>query len=93
MTDQRVTAETAVVYRGGGRRWFTRRAAYRAEAKALIREHCWCSPIEPYTGCEEICRYHDDPYHFEELVDLLAYLYEHEDSLRQDPFLVAGGKC
>lgn len=83
---QRVTAETAVVYRGGGRRWFTRRAAYRAEAKVLIREHCECEPGDEHSP-GEVCRYHE-PEHFDELVDLLSYLYEHEDGQRTDPFLV-----
>jgi hypothetical protein len=32
-----VTTETATVFRGGGRRYFTKRAAYIAEARARIR--------------------------------------------------------
>jgi hypothetical protein len=35
--DHAISAETAVVYRGGGRRYFTKRSAYRAEAKHRIR--------------------------------------------------------
>lgn len=32
-----ITKEQATVYRGGGRRWLTRRAAIRAEAVAIIK--------------------------------------------------------
>lgn len=32
-----ITTETATVYRGGGRRWFTRKAAVYAEAFAIIK--------------------------------------------------------
>ncbi len=37
-----VTVETAAVFRGGGRRWFTLRAACAAEARALLNKHCDC---------------------------------------------------
>ena len=37
-----VTTEPATVFRGGGRRWFTLRAACRAEAAALFKKHCDC---------------------------------------------------
>ncbi|WP_457967681.1 hypothetical protein M1D68_16080 [Pseudomonas sp. R4-84] len=37
-----VTTEQAEVFRGGGRRWFSLRAACRAEAAALLRKHCDC---------------------------------------------------
>lgn len=40
-----VTQETAVVYRGGGRRWFTLDAACRAEARSALlkrsRDRFW----------------------------------------------------
>jgi hypothetical protein len=32
-----VTTEQATVYRGGGRRWFSLRAAVKAEAQAIIK--------------------------------------------------------
>lgn len=51
--------EKATVYWGGGRRWFTKRQAARAEAKAFIRSKCDCSPYEHDTGFEgEACKYH-----------------------------------
>ena len=37
-----VVAETAVAYRGGGRRWFTLRAACKAEAKVLVGNKYGC---------------------------------------------------
>lgn len=37
-----VTVESATVYRGGGRRWFTKRAACKAEARAKINKDCGC---------------------------------------------------
>ena len=39
-----ISSEQATVYRGGGRRWFTKRAAAKAEARALIfrRYPCDC---------------------------------------------------
>lgn len=48
-----VTTETATVYRGGGRRWFSKAAAINAEAGKVLRnwirdtKRCECSP---YTG-------------------------------------------
>lgn len=47
-----IAKEAATVYRGGGRRFFTLRAACRAEAKALIfaRWPCDCDADEPEVG-------------------------------------------
>lgn len=51
-----VTTETATVYRGGGRRFFTKKAAFRSEAKARVRAKypCDCeagSFIDPPHDC------------------------------------------
>lgn len=61
-----VTTETAKVYRGGGRRWFTLKSAIHAEAKAsykmLAAERCYCdhSPHhDPMKGGNDTCRYHE----------------------------------
>lgn len=59
-----VTTETAVVYRGGGRRYFTKAAAYRAEAKAQLRAEmggCQCEPPDWETGGGWTCDYHSLP--------------------------------
>jgi hypothetical protein len=42
-----VQAEMAVVYRGGGRRFLTLKAACRAEAKRAIRCECRASGDDP----------------------------------------------
>lgn len=43
-----VRAESATVYRGGGRRWLTLGAACRAEARKKIRARLRESGDEPY---------------------------------------------
>ena len=68
-----ITKQHAEVFRGGGRRFFTLRAAARAEAKALINRHCHCDYCdhEGY-GREHLpCRRHQEE-HFEPLVKKLA---------------------
>ena len=60
-----ISKETATVYRGGGRRWFTMRAACRAEAKAKLKSKCDCDYCEhdEMPGCPTEyfpCQYHDD---------------------------------
>ncbi len=54
-----VTVETAAVFRGGGRRWFTLRAACAAEARAMLKKHCDCDYCEDDIGRYELpCRIH-----------------------------------
>ena len=58
-----IKSSVATVYHGGGRRWLTRKAAERAEAKRLYRERfpCECEAGEPLHGDGgERCGYHDD---------------------------------
>lgn len=45
-----VTVETAKVYRGGGRRWFTPGAAINAEVNATIKRKYPSERFEPDTG-------------------------------------------
>ncbi len=45
-----VTVETATVYRGGGRRWFSRRAAVHAEAVAIIKRKHPTERFDSETG-------------------------------------------
>lgn len=62
-----ITTETATVYRGGGRRWFTKKAAIWAEAKKSYQAcidrkgRCDCSVIDDpvFGGYKESCHYHD----------------------------------
>lgn len=36
----KIQTSTTKVYHGGGRRWFTKKAAERAEAWRILKEHC-----------------------------------------------------
>lgn len=62
------TVEAAIVYRGGGRRFFTKSAAINSEAKAMYQAatkakgRCECDPGRGYGPDEEpgcVCKYHD----------------------------------
>ena len=54
-----VTVETAAVFRSGGRRWLTLRAACAAEARAMLKKHCDCDYCEDDIGRYELpCRLH-----------------------------------
>ena len=57
-----VTAETATVYRGGGRRWFSATSAAKAEAGRYyrLRHPCECDAADPSIGYPgEYCGWHD----------------------------------
>ena len=62
-----ISKETAIVYRGGGRRFFTKSAALNAEAKsaynAIVKAKglCECGSkfIYGYDEFNDHCRYHD----------------------------------
>ena len=57
-----VTAETATVYRGGGRRWLSAKAAAKAEAGRYyrLRHPCECEAADPSNGYPgEYCGWHD----------------------------------
>lgn len=69
-----ISTEAAQVYRGGGRRFFTLKAAARAEAKALIKRNCYCEQCyHEEWGLTEFlpCRRHTAEA-FEPLVERLA---------------------
>lgn len=75
-----ISTETATVYRGGGRRWFTRQAACRAEARAKIKERCECDycdhPEMPGCPTEDFpCRYHDGSERAEKILRRLSRKY------------------
>lgn len=64
----KVTTEISTVFRGGGRRWFTKKSAIRAEAKALYRaclqkkDRCDCERADGYATWDypgNTCEYHD----------------------------------
>lgn len=60
-----VSASQAKVYKGGGRRYFTLRAACNAEARARLKERCDCESIDHggSFGTEHLyCNYHHPVY-------------------------------
>lgn len=84
-----VTTETATVYRGGGRRWFTLQAACNAEAKSLHRkrfdQQCYCSSPEPEVGDGgDTCEFHEDKF-FHRFVRRVAWLIRQQHTGGQRP--------
>lgn len=68
--------ELAMVWRGGGRRWFTRHAAERAEAKMAIRRRCDCDQRPHGSGDPYyICRLHSDPERYQRMVRLMVVMF------------------
>jgi hypothetical protein len=57
-----VTASEAVVYKGGGRRYLTLRAACAAEARALLNTRCECEYMDhgPMGSEHLVCWYHEE---------------------------------
>lgn len=69
-----VWTEDAIVFRGGGRRWFTRKAAERAEARAAIKRRCECCGGDAVTPAF-VCAYHVNPVRFNRMVSLYAAMF------------------
>lgn len=69
--------QQATVYIGGGRRWFTKRAACRAEAKAKVKARCDCESINHgHMGIEYLtCSYHADADRFQKIIRRLSGMY------------------
>ena len=75
-----VTTETATVYRGGGRRWFSLKAACNAEARARLKKNCDCDhcdhPEIPGGWREDFpCRFHDGSERAAKILRRLARIY------------------
>ncbi len=64
-----IQPESATVYRGGGRRWFTKTAAERAEARKLLKTRCECSEGDWQTPAYT-CLLHRDPIKLDRMVRL-----------------------
>lgn len=71
----RVAREPAIVFRGGGRRWLTLRAACNAEArKKVLKKHCDCAPnANDFAGYA--CLYHQGDERLHAVQRRLARLY------------------
>lgn len=72
-----VQVEVATTYRAGGRRYLTKSAAFRAAARAKIRERCECEPADddPRGPGPVTCYYHEDAIRYERLIRTLAYFH------------------
>ncbi len=72
-----IRAETVTVYHGGGRRWFTLKAAARREAGAKLKERCTCDYVDhPEYGQEDLpCGYHDGSERAAKILRRLARLH------------------
>lgn len=74
--------ETAEVYRGGGRLWFTKAAAEKAEARKLLKTRCECCDGDwqtpPYT-----CLMHRDPARFERMIRLTVSMVVRRTASRE----------
>ncbi|SDF80570.1 MULTISPECIES: hypothetical protein [unclassified Duganella] len=66
-----VKSQTAVVYQGGRRRWFSLAAACRAEASSIANKFCDCEEGDQVTPPIN-CRLHADPVRRERLLKWLA---------------------
>jgi hypothetical protein len=74
-----IQTEQTTVYRGGGRRWFSKRAAAKAEARAMLyrRYPCECDDDDPAIGYPGVCCYVHamDCFHYAKIIRRLARLY------------------
>ena len=59
-----VKAQTATVFQGGRRRWFSLDAACNAEASAILKRFCDCSPGNGHDVAPETCAMHADAERF-----------------------------
>lgn len=71
----------AVTYRAGGRRWLTKKAAYRAAAREKLRQRCECDRGDEFTP-GETCRLHADSVRYQKLIRRLAFHYARVDSVK-----------
>lgn len=70
-----VKAETATVWRGGGRRWLTKLAAERAEARSTIKRRCECERGDGNRYPDYICALHEDPARYQRMIRLLVAMF------------------
>lgn len=71
----RVLRETATVWRGGGRRYFTRKAAELAQARSAVRSRCDCSNGD-YVTPPYSCHYHSmDPGRYHRMLRLYVAMF------------------
>jgi hypothetical protein len=78
-TDTIIKTETATVYKSIGRRFLTKKAAYRAHVRFLILKRCDCYNSSDYDEPPEVCRYHSDLNHYSAIIDRGARMFEAHD--------------
>jgi hypothetical protein len=80
-----VHPEVATVFRGGGRRWFTRAAAERAEARTILKRRCECESGDGNRYPGFTCDLHRDPVRYQRIVRLMVAMF-----VRRTPTITAG---
>jgi len=75
-----IRAETATVYRAGGRRFLTLRSAVRGAVRKKLREKCECDycdhPEMPGCPTEDFpCKYHDNSDRAQKIARRLGRMY------------------
>lgn len=71
-----IIQETAIVYWGGRRRWFSIKAAANAEANAKIKSRCSCeSEDHGEFGIEHMSCWYHDPDNYDTIKRRLARMY------------------
>ena len=91
-----IKREQATVYRGGERRYFTKRAAYNGAARDKIMSRCECE-VSAYDDFEMgymaiPCRYHEDMDKLAGLQARLARWYRHLDQASEQEQANIGGE-
>lgn len=73
--DMSITVEQATVYRGGGRRFFTKRAAANNAARQTIKSRCGCDDDDHGIGYPGVtCPLHE-PERYHKILRRLARLH------------------
>lgn len=83
-----ISQESAIVYRGGKRRWFTLQAAANAEARQRVKERCECERGTFETPAY-VCEYHAQKNYLktQALIERLAGFYKRK-YCQASPWLV-----
>jgi len=72
-----VTREPATVFKvDGGRRYFTKKAAFNAAARIAINKRCECERGDGNRYSGFTCSYHENPERYMKIVRRLARLIE-----------------
>ena len=71
-----IEKETATVYRGATRRYFSKTSAERSFAVEAVKKRCYCRASTTNPDQTEICKYHDmDPIAYQRLIHLCVVMF------------------